>query len=47
MISVGGWTWSERFSDVALTAASREAFAESAVDFMLNHGFDGIDIDWE
>ena len=47
LISVGGWTWSERFSDVALTAASRETFAESAVEFMLDHGFDGIDIDWE
>ena len=47
LISVGGWTWSERFSDVALTAVSRTAFAESAVEFMLEHGFDGIDIDWE
>ncbi|RMG38185.1 MAG: DNRLRE domain-containing protein, partial [Planctomycetota bacterium] len=24
MISVGGWTWSEKFSEVALTAASRQ-----------------------
>jgi GH18 family chitinase len=47
MISIGGWTWSERFSDVALTAASRQTFAQSAVQFMLNNGFDGIDIDWE
>jgi GH18 family chitinase len=47
MISVGGWTLSNRFSDVALTPASRAVFAQSAVDFMVQHGFDGVDIDWE
>ena len=47
LISVGGWTWSEHFSDVALTAASRQTFATSAVNFMTQYGFDGIDIDWE
>lgn len=47
LISVGGWTWSGQFSDVAATAAGRAAFASSCVDFMVTHGFDGIDIDWE
>lgn len=47
LIAVGGWTWSGRFSDVALTDASRTAFAESCVDFIVKYGFDGIDIDWE
>lgn len=47
LISVGGWSWSSRFSDVALTDASRDAFADSSVDFMIKYGFDGIDIDWE
>lgn len=47
LISVGGWTWSGRFSDVALTTASRAKFASSCVAFMKEHGFDGIDIDWE
>nr|MDJ0703624.1 glycosyl hydrolase family 18 protein [Leptolyngbyaceae cyanobacterium MO_188.B28] len=47
MISIGGWTLSGEFSDVALTATSREKFAKSAVDFMTQYGFDGIDIDWE
>lgn len=47
MISIGGWTLSGRFSDVALTDASRQKFAQSAVDFMMQYGFDGIDIDWE
>lgn len=47
MISVGGWTLSGRFSDAALTAQSRARFAQSAVDFIVRYGFDGVDIDWE
>jgi len=46
-ISVGGWTWSGLFSDVALTAQSRQAFASSCVDFIRTYNFDGVDIDWE
>jgi chitinase len=47
LISIGGWTWSGKFSDAALTDASRTAFADSAVAFIKQYGFDGIDIDWE
>lgn len=47
LISVGGWTWSGSFSDVALTQSSREKFAASCVQFIKQYGFDGIDIDWE
>ncbi len=47
LISVGGWSWSGRFSDVALTEETRRNFADSCVDFMIQYGFDGIDIDWE
>ncbi len=47
LISVGGWSWSGRFSDAALTDSSRTAFADSCVDFIVKYGFDGIDIDWE
>ncbi len=47
LISVGGWNWSAPFSDVALTAASRTKFAISAVRFVREHGFDGVDLDWE
>lgn len=47
LISVGGWSWSGRFSDVALTDASRTAFADSCVNFIIKNGFDGVDIDWE
>ena len=44
---MGGWEWSGRFSDVAFTDASRTAFADSAVEFIKQYGFDGLDIDWE
>ena len=47
LISVGGWSWSENFSDAALTDSSRAVFAHSAVEFMKRHQLDGVDIDWE
>jgi chitinase len=47
IISIGGWSWSNRFSDVAASAATRETFANSAVDFLRKYQFDGVDLDWE
>lgn len=47
LISVGGWSWSGKFSDVALTEETRAAFADSCVDFITSYGFDGVDLDWE
>jgi chitinase len=50
LISIGGWTGSGRFSDAALTEATRRRFAESALDLFIRRWpglFDGIDIDWE
>ncbi len=47
LISVGGWTWSGKYSDAALTDASRTKFAESCVEFIVKYDLDGIDIDWE
>ena len=42
----GGW-YPQEFSDAAATAENRERFAETAVDHVLDFGFDGIDLDWE
>ena len=50
LIAIGGWTGSGRFSDAALTDASRRRFAESVIDLYLRRHaglFDGVDIDWE
>ena len=44
LISLGGWTWSKNFSDVALTQQSREKFVSSCVDIYLKGNlpeFDG------
>jgi len=49
-ISIGGWGWSDRFSDAALTDAARRKFAASAIDLFIRRWpglFDGLDIDWE
>ncbi|MEQ9098650.1 MAG: glycoside hydrolase family 18 protein [Imperialibacter sp.] len=47
VISIGGWSWSENFSDAVLTASSREKFAKSGAKIMADYNLDGIDIDWE
>lgn len=47
LISIGGWAWSENFSDAVLSDTSRRAFATSAVDIVRQYQLDGIDIDWE
>ena len=47
LVSVGGWLWSQNFSDMALTAARRRVFEESAMEFLAQYDLDGLDIDWE
>ena len=45
--SVGGWNWSNRFSDLADAPAARASFVASSVRLMRRFGLDGVDIDWE
>jgi len=47
VISIGGWTWSGRFSDAVLSDTSRQGFAASAIGMVKKFDMDGIDIDWE
>lgn len=47
LISIGGWSWSENFSDAVLTESSREKFAKSSVGIIADYKLDGVDIDWE
>src|SRR3990170_7618876 len=47
LISVGGWTMSWTLSKVAATPTLRNTFITTTTDFIINNGFDGVDIDWE
>ena len=47
LVSVGGWLWSTNFSDISLTAQSRQIFIDSVMDFLSRYDLDGLDIDWE
>lgn len=47
LISIGGWTLSDTFSELADSAHTRANFAQNAVQFCKQYDFDGVDIDWE
>lgn len=48
MISLGGWEdGSEKYSDMAKDPVKRKRFVKSAVAFLKEHDFDGLDFDWE
>jgi chitinase len=52
-ISVGGWTFNDPgifqsvFRRIAGNNASTLIFTHNLMAFLLKHGFDGVDIDWE
>lgn len=47
MVSIGGWTFSNHFPDIAADSAKTRRFAEECVRLLKQYRFDGIDIDWE
>lgn len=47
LLSIGGWTYSEKFSPVAADVTLRQNFISSTVELVTDWGFDGVDIDWE
>ncbi len=47
LLSVGGWSGSKEFSDVALTDSSRRLFASRLAVLVSTYNLDGVDIDWE
>lgn len=47
LISLGGWSWSNYFSDAVLTESSRKKFALSNAEIVEKYDLDGVDIDWE
>lgn len=48
MIAIGGWNeGSKRFSKLVADSELRFTFIKSALKFLREHNFDGIDFDWE
>jgi len=47
LLSVGGWSGSRYFSDVAASSAAREHFSGSCLRAVAEYRLDGLDIDWE
>eukprot|EP00554_Chaetoceros_debilis_P007329 CAMPEP_0194076696 /NCGR_PEP_ID=MMETSP0149-20130528/3460_1 /TAXON_ID=122233 /ORGANISM="Chaetoceros debilis, Strain MM31A-1" /LENGTH=1024 /DNA_ID=CAMNT_0038757527 /DNA_START=190 /DNA_END=3264 /DNA_ORIENTATION=+ len=45
--SIGGWTLSDAFPQMASTQLSRAKFAQQCAELIEAYDFDGIDIDWE
>lgn len=52
-IAIGGWTFNDpgatrtTFSDLAANSARRARFIKSVAGFLEQHGFQGVDLDWE
>ena len=48
LLSVGGWTESGPFYEMAASEQTRQAFAASCAEFLKTYPqFDGVDLDWE
>lgn len=49
LLAIGGWNDSkdDKYSRVAANPLVRKQFAQYAVQFVMEHGFDGLDLDWE
>lgn len=47
LICAGGWNRSEGFAKFAMNPAARKTFIDGMFAYCQQHGFDGIDYDWE
>ncbi|XP_058462162.1 probable chitinase 2 [Malaya genurostris] len=48
ILAIGGWNeGSEKYSLMAESEETRNAFADHALRFLVQYGFDGLDVDWE
>jgi len=48
ILAIGGWNEkSKQYSEMAESAAHRQTFIDSVIEFLPKFGFDGLDLDWE
>ena len=48
LLAVGGWSFgTTKFKEVAKTRFTRQVFVFSVAEFLREHNFDGLDMDWE
>ena len=49
MIALGGWNDSkfDKYSRLVNDPAARAKFTEKVIEFIEEHNFDGLDLDWE
>ena len=48
LLAIGGWNeGATKYSQMASDPAKRSRFIQSALDMVLEHNFDGLDLDWE
>ncbi|KAG8260021.1 putative chitinase 10 [Homalodisca vitripennis] len=48
-LAIGGWNDSAggKYSKLVNSAQNRQRFTEHVLNFLLEHNFDGLDLDWE